>query len=901
MALGGGKNWADDEVDLSSISVPIIQNNHHNHYHEDYLNYQSNSHQTFASNQNHGHLNYPKSPPFIVKFTNIPNHFGSEHIQDLFQSRFMKFLKFKIFWEFNHDKLSFQNDLDLIINKNKKVSFIELNDLKDFEKVLRWNDLYLGPLYGKIQVNIGNFGDFQTYNDLNQKLSESDDPSISMEKKNNYTNGGYPPRQSRFYSKSPELIHQKPQLHQPKPQPPVELPPLMEPKPAPTPKKSNPFGSAKPVDTLSKQLEIEKKLHDLEINKTTFKTLGHEEEQIEEVKQESKPQPQQVNETHSKNSTPQSTHSHLKLSQPASPRKKELKPALQPEITAWKIKQNESEIPKIPTPVSIDVFKSNESKETKQEEKYLKPKPKVLLKRKNNSSKQPEGGRFVRRESITQKEKDIPSQQQQQQPVEDKQKIEKEDENENKPKEKIKENEVPTENNDKELKPQQKKKSDVIKSKPSKVDISDSKIDNNSTKKKHKEYLSPDDPSIIKPETYTNHQGRKIYQNKSLIRKKNNDKDQKDKEDKQVEKVEKVEKDAKEIEDKEDNIIDLNDQLVSEGEFSTIKIKGAARGGSRGRGGRGRGGRGGRGGSRKTSVETVETVKPVEPVEPIVKSDKDEKPKSNSKSNSKSPSNPPTEPILKTNGNTTKPNTKQEESSSDTKTPIERPSTRGNRGGFRGRGRGRVNGCIMNPNVQKLKLLSNKQASKSTSTLQNLSNETSKNPNSNKSTNTTTKQYFEYEDIVYQKPQTSINYKLTDILARESDVTISNQVTPLTEYRGFALYLTITAIHIIWLIWTFTPKFYLNQIGIYYYPSRWWSLSLSCTILMTMLYIYIALQMWNIEIETPSLGNLCTIVDDDSVIESNLDEFGWEDTNGVYDLRITDVNKVLYDGYLPKK
>ena len=36
--------------------------------------------------------------------------------------------------------------------------------------------------------------------------------------------------------------------------------------------KSNPFGAAKPVDTLSKQQEIEKKL--INLNKTTVQTLG---------------------------------------------------------------------------------------------------------------------------------------------------------------------------------------------------------------------------------------------------------------------------------------------------------------------------------------------------------------------------------------------------------------------------------------------------------------------------------------------------------------------------------------------------------------------------------------------------------------------------------------------------
>lgn len=196
----------------------------------------------------------------------------------------------------------------------------------------------------------------------------------------------------------------------------------------------------------------------------------------------------------------------------------------------------------------------------------------------------------------------------------------------------------------------------------------------------------------------------------------------------------------------------------------------------------------------------------------------------------------------------------------------------------------------------------NLQPSRSTSSLQTLpKNQTENTQSSSSQTNTTSsthRQNFEYEDIIYNlKTPIPISYKITDILARESDVTISNQVTPLTEYRGFALYLIISVFHLIWLCWTFAPAHYLEKIGIYYYPSRWWSLSLSCTVLMGMLYTYIALQMWNIEVETLKLDDLNTIVDDDAVLEKDLDKYGWCDTNGVYDLRITDVNKVLYDGY----
>jgi phosphatidylinositol glycan class P protein len=152
---------------------------------------------------------------------------------------------------------------------------------------------------------------------------------------------------------------------------------------------------------------------------------------------------------------------------------------------------------------------------------------------------------------------------------------------------------------------------------------------------------------------------------------------------------------------------------------------------------------------------------------------------------------------------------------------------------------------------------------------------------------------FEYEDIIFPK-RTDFSLKLTDLLARESDVTVSNQVTPLTEYRGFALHLVVSLLHLVWLLWTFLPKSWLNKMGVYYYPSRWWSLAISSYVLMLMLYIYLALQLWNIEVETIKRDDLRVICDDDAVIEKDTAKYGWQDTNGVYDLRITDVNNVLY-------
>ncbi len=113
-----------------------------------------------------------------------------------------------------------------------------------------------------------------------------------------------------------------------------------------------------------------------------------------------------------------------------------------------------------------------------------------------------------------------------------------------------------------------------------------------------------------------------------------------------------------------------------------------------------------------------------------------------------------------------------------------------------------------------------------------------------------------------------------DRLARLSDVTVgSNSVPPETEYFGFGLYLFSGISLIIYLIWSFIPQEILNYVGIYYYPSKWWAVSIPSFILMLTLYIYIALSLYNIEILTKPLDSLDIITDEVSkiaVFDNNL-------------------------------
>jgi len=85
---------------------------------------------------------------------------------------------------------------------------------------------------------------------------------------------------------------------------------------------------------------------------------------------------------------------------------------------------------------------------------------------------------------------------------------------------------------------------------------------------------------------------------------------------------------------------------------------------------------------------------------------------------------------------------------------------------------------------------------------------------------------------------------------------------PTYEYYGFVLYLFSSLSFLIYLLWSYLPSPFLHALGIYYYPNRWWSLAIPSFLVMTYVYIYVALAAYNTEILTLPLGSIETIVDE---------------------------------------
>lgn len=213
---------------------------------------------------------------------NIPVNSDIGFLDDLFKSRFTKYVKGRIVVDPTPDPLR--------TGTIKKIAFVELNSFADQSRVLKWQDLvYRGTR--RMSIELADFNDFQNCMSFNQtherelEEAERNNSSGRHERSDNFplrhrpegrTGGGMP-------LDSISLPTPRYQLHtrrlSQETQPKLVPPPT--PKTAPHPK-PNPFGLAKPVDIVAHQLENEKKM--IVINNTTIKTVGNITESAESGK-----------------------------------------------------------------------------------------------------------------------------------------------------------------------------------------------------------------------------------------------------------------------------------------------------------------------------------------------------------------------------------------------------------------------------------------------------------------------------------------------------------------------------------------------------------------------------------------------------------------------------------------
>lgn len=135
-----------------------------------------------------------------------------------------------------------------------------------------------------------------------------------------------------------------------------------------------------------------------------------------------------------------------------------------------------------------------------------------------------------------------------------------------------------------------------------------------------------------------------------------------------------------------------------------------------------------------------------------------------------------------------------------------------------------------------------------------------------------------------------------DTLAKNSDVTVGAfAVPPRTEYKGMALYIGANIAVLVFFLWSLSPTWLLHYLHIYYFPSRWWALAIPSWLIAAFIFTYVFLALYNIEVMTCPLDQLEVVVDEHARVKGGKNgEYFWEATDGVWDLPLVDVCKVLY-------
>jgi len=93
--------------------------------------------------------------------------------------------------------------------------------------------------------------------------------------------------------------------------------------------------------------------------------------------------------------------------------------------------------------------------------------------------------------------------------------------------------------------------------------------------------------------------------------------------------------------------------------------------------------------------------------------------------------------------------------------------------------------------------------------------------------------------------------------------------------------------------WAFLPSKVLHFIGVYYYPDRWWAVAIPSLAVITLVYIFAALQGYNRAV-TPEFDRLECITDSYARMSTEPQRDKHRGTNGVLDLPAGLVCEILY-------
>lgn len=71
-----------------------------------------------------------------------------------------------------------------------------------------------------------------------------------------------------------------------------------------------------------------------------------------------------------------------------------------------------------------------------------------------------------------------------------------------------------------------------------------------------------------------------------------------------------------------------------------------------------------------------------------------------------------------------------------------------------------------------------------------------------------------------------------------------------------------SAAFLMYILWAYVPAPLLHQMGIHYYPNRWWALAVPCWLVALVMYIYVALASYNTKYLTLPMNSIENVVDE---------------------------------------
>lgn len=116
-----------------------------------------------------------------------------------------------------------------------------------------------------------------------------------------------------------------------------------------------------------------------------------------------------------------------------------------------------------------------------------------------------------------------------------------------------------------------------------------------------------------------------------------------------------------------------------------------------------------------------------------------------------------------------------------------------------------------------------------------------------------------------------------------------------TALYGFVAWIGTHILFAMFILWAYLPERVLQELGITYYPSKYWAVAVPCHVLVSIVAVYVFYWLYNL-MHLPPLESFDNLTDPYSKAPHELPARG-QNEGGIpplHDLPITTVNAVLF-------